>query len=60
VLVTLFGVGIGPLAVGAFSDLMTPVLALESLRYSLLLGCISTAAAMVCLHWVHRAQQTSA
>ena len=57
VLVTLFGVGIGPLAVGALSDLMTPVLAMESLRYSLLLGCFSTAAAMVCLHWVYRSQQ---
>lgn len=57
VLVTLLGVGIGPLAVGAFSDLMTPLLATESLRYSLLLGCISTAAAIMCLQGVSRAQQ---
>lgn len=57
VLVTLLGVGIGPLAVGALSDLMTPVLASESLRYSLLLGCFSTAGAMVFLHCVHRAHQ---
>ncbi|GAB0151380.1 MFS transporter [Marinobacterium sp. BA1] len=57
VLVTLLGVGIGPLSVGAFSDLMTPLLATESLRYSLLLGCISTTAAIMCLQGVSRAQQ---
>ena len=57
VLVTLLGVGIGPLAVGVLSDLMTPMLAEESLRYSLLIGGVSTALAMVLLQAVGRAQQ---
>lgn len=57
VLVTLLGVGIGPLAVGALSDLMTPVLAAEALRYSLLIGGASTVLAMLCLRAAGRAQQ---
>ncbi|GAA0796124.1 spinster family MFS transporter [Marinobacterium sediminicola] len=57
VLVTLFGVGIGPLAVGGLSDMMTPFLATESLRYSLLLGCVSTFVAMLFLQRAYSAQQ---
>ena len=57
VLVTLLGVGIGPLAVGALSDLMAPLLAAESLRYSLLIGCISTALAMGMLFMVGYCQR---
>ena len=34
---TLFGVGIGPLITGLFSDLLHPVFGYESLRYALLL-----------------------
>ncbi|MBV0934367.1 spinster family MFS transporter [Marinobacterium weihaiense] len=57
VIVTLLGVGIGPLAVGALSDLMAPLLGEESLRYSLLLGCISTALAMGLLFMVGYCQR---
>ncbi len=60
VLVTLFGVGVGPLAVGALSDLMAATLDTESLRYSLLLGCVSTFAAMLLLQSASRAQQPAA
>lgn len=57
VLVTLLGVGVGPLAVGALSDLMAPVLGAESLRYSLLFGCSSTLLAMIMLFVVTRVSQ---
>ncbi|PSL10856.1 sugar phosphate permease [Marinobacterium halophilum] len=57
VLVTLLGAGVGPLAVGALSDLFIPTLLDESLRYSLLLGCVSTAIAMVLLNNVARLQR---
>ncbi|MBP0047429.1 MFS transporter [Marinobacterium sp. AK62] len=60
VLVTLFGVGVGPLAVGALSDLITPMLGTESLRYSLLLGCVSTLAAVLLLQAVARHQRQPA
>jgi ACR3 family arsenite efflux pump ArsB len=35
---TLLGVGVGPLLVGLFSDLLLPVYGQESLRYALMLG----------------------
>lgn len=57
VLVTLLGVGIGPLAVGFISDLLVPTFGNESLRYSLVLGVITTAAAMLLLLRVARAQR---
>ncbi len=59
VLVTLLGVGIGPLAVGFISDLLLPALGNESLRYSLLLGVATTAAAMLLLLATARTLRTA-
>ncbi|UTW12246.1 spinster family MFS transporter [Marinobacterium rhizophilum] len=59
VLVTLLGVGIGPLVVGFISDLLVPTLGTESLRYSLLLGVVTTAAAMLLLACVARVQRAT-
>lgn len=46
---TLFGVGFGPLAIGALSDALQPQLGVEGLRYALLLGCATSVAAIVLL-----------
>ncbi|MNJ77407.1 hypothetical protein D3C77_749030 [compost metagenome] len=37
---TLLGVGVGPLMVGFFSDLLLPIYGQESLRYALMLICL--------------------
>lgn len=42
VLTTVLGVGIGPFAIGIFSDLLIPIVAGESLRYALLFSCITS------------------
>ena len=49
ILSTLFGVGVGPLFVGALSDLLKGFLGIESLRYALLFGCVTIVAAMLAL-----------
>lgn len=54
VLVTVLGVGIGPLMVGSLSDFFAAELLVESLRYSLLFACVSTFFAMYLLHLVGR------
>jgi MFS family permease len=44
---SLVGMGLGPIAVGAISDRLEPTLGAESLRYALLLVCVTNAWAAV-------------
>jgi len=55
--VTLFGVGVGPLAVGTLSDLLAPHAGSESLRYALLLCCVMPLVALLLTERVIRIVQ---
>lgn len=46
---TLLGVGIGPLVTGLISDILQPHLGTETLRYALLVSCVTAACAMLLL-----------
>ena len=47
---TLLGVGVGPLLVGLFSDLLLPVYGQESLRYALMLVSLPVLGSVLLLY----------
>lgn len=51
---TILGVGVGPVLIGALSDLLQPSFGIEALRYALLLGCVTGACAIWLLARVGR------
>lgn len=60
VAVTVFGVGLGPLAIGAISDLLSLALGDASLRYALLFCVLTPLVAMGFLHRVARLEAEQA
>ncbi|ENO78570.1 MFS transporter [Thauera sp. 63] len=56
---TLLGLGIGPLLTGLISDILLPHFGTDTLRYALLVSCVTAACAMLLLLKVARALHSS-
>ncbi|ABV87435.1 MFS transporter [Shewanella pealeana] len=54
ILVSLLGMGIGPVLVGGLSDILSPSMGLESLRYALIFSSFSTIIAVILLIRLNR------